>query len=53
MGVFVLDSDGLIKLAKSSIIEHLLKRFSCFISSAVYEEVVTRGGTAIRGCFYS
>ncbi len=43
MSIFVLDSDGLIKLVKSSIIEQLLKRFSCFISSEVYEEVVIRG----------
>lgn len=43
MIIFVLDSDGLIKLVKSSIIEHLLSRFSCIISSEVYEEVVTKG----------
>ncbi len=43
MRIFVLDSDGLIKLVKSSIVEHLLRRFSCFISSEVYEEVVTKG----------
>jgi len=43
MRIFVLDSDGLIKLVKSSIVEHVLRRFSCFISSEVYEEVVTKG----------
>jgi len=43
MRIFVLDSDGLIKLVKSSIVERLLRRFSCFVSSEVYEEVVTKG----------
>jgi len=43
MRTLVLDSDGLIKLVKSSIVEHLLRRFLCFISSEVYEEVVTKG----------
>jgi len=43
MIIFVLDSDGLIKLVKASIIEALLKDFSCFISKEVYEEVVMEG----------
>lgn len=41
--MFVLDADGLIKLAKSSVIKRLLQRFSCFISDKVYEEVVVKG----------
>lgn len=43
MRTFVLDSDGLIKLIKSSIAEVFLEKFSCFISQDVYEEVVVRG----------
>lgn len=43
MAIFVLDSDGLIKLIKANIIEVLLKNFSCFISKEVYKEVVIEG----------
>ncbi|HDI42591.1 MAG TPA: hypothetical protein ENF62_02285 [Candidatus Bathyarchaeota archaeon] len=39
----VLDSDCLIKLAKSTVLIKLLKHFQCFISKEVYEETVVKG----------
>lgn len=39
----VLDSDGLIKLAKSGVLENILDCFECFISSEVFKEAVIEG----------
>lgn len=39
----VLDSDGLIKLAKAGILEVLVKAWDCLIPQAVYAETVERG----------
>lgn len=43
MTVFVLDSDGLIKLTKSSMIEELVKYRKCIITQEVFEEAVKKG----------
>ncbi len=43
MVILVLDSDGLIKLTKSGILENFLKKFDCNISNEVYEEAVIKG----------
>ena len=39
----VLDSDGLIKLAKSGVLAWVIRRWHCLIPQAVYEETVERG----------
>ena len=39
----VLDSDGLIKLAKAGILEVVVKAWNCLIPQAVYAETVERG----------
>lgn len=39
----VLDSDGLIKLAKADILEVVLKAWDCLVPQAVYVETVERG----------
>jgi len=43
MTKFVFDSDGVIKLTKSGVIEVVLDRFECFISEDVQRESVTSG----------
>lgn len=43
MTILVLDSDGLIKLTKSGIIEEFLKNHECKISEEVYKETVEQG----------
>jgi predicted nucleic acid-binding protein len=42
----VLDSDGLIKLAKAGVLEAVLRAWECVIPQAVYEETVVRGKQA-------
>ncbi|MGQ9734135.1 MAG: hypothetical protein ACUVQU_03685 [Candidatus Bipolaricaulia bacterium] len=42
----VLDSDGLIKLAKAEVLEAVAKVWTCVIPRAVYEETVERGKKA-------
>lgn len=44
----VLDSDGLIKLAKAGILEAVVKAWNCLIPEAVYAETVRRG---IQGAY--
>jgi predicted nucleic acid-binding protein len=39
----VVDSDGLIKLAKADILKVMLKAWDCLIPQAVYDETVERG----------
>jgi len=39
----VLDSDGLIKLAKSGILAQVIREWHCLVPQAVYEETVERG----------
>lgn len=39
----VLDSDGLIKLAKAGVLEIVVKAWTCLIPQAVYAETVERG----------
>ncbi len=39
----VLDSDGLIKLAKSGVLENILDCFGCFISNEVFKEAILEG----------
>jgi hypothetical protein len=39
----VLDSDGLIKLAKADALETLVKAWNCIVPQAVYSETVERG----------
>ena len=39
----VIDSDGLIKLAKAGVLEKVVKAWDCHITQAVYEETVERG----------
>jgi hypothetical protein len=39
----VLDSDGLIKLAKAGALERVLEAWTCFVPRAVYTETVERG----------
>lgn len=48
MSKLVMDSDGLIKLTKSGIIQEVLDVFDCLISEEVEEECVTKG----KDCFY-
>jgi len=43
MTVFVLDSDGLIKLSKASIIEEIVKHRKCIITQEVFNEAVRKG----------
>jgi hypothetical protein len=43
MPVAALDSDGLIKLAKSGLLEMVCKQVSCVISEQVWKEAVVRG----------
>lgn len=43
----VLDSDGLIKLAKADILEVVLKAWRCLVPQAVYVETVERGIQAV------
>ena len=43
MIVFVLDTDGLIKLTKSGIIEELAKHRKCLITQEVFNEAVKEG----------
>lgn len=43
MIVFVLDADGLIKLAKASVIEELTKYRKCVITQEVFDEAVKKG----------
>ena len=43
MIVFVLDSDGLIKLTKASVIEEIAKYRKCVITQEVFDEVVKSG----------
>jgi len=43
MTKFVLDSDGLIKLTKSGIVELVADRFECFIADEVKKESVVEG----------
>ena len=43
MIVFVLDSDGLIKLTKAGVIEDLAKYRKCIITQEVFNEAVKRG----------
>ena len=43
MSSIVLDSDGLIKVAKAGLLEALAGRFSCLIAEEVYHEVVVAG----------
>lgn len=38
-----IDSDGLIKLAKSNILKNVLKSFNCNITNEIYNETVTEG----------
>lgn len=40
---FIVDTDSLIKLAKSNIIKEVCKYFNCLISEEVYNEAVTKG----------
>lgn len=40
---FVMDADGLIKLAKSSLIQQIANHITCLISDDVYREVVIKG----------
>lgn len=42
----MLDSDGLIKLAKAEVLEAVAKSWTCVIPQAVYEETVERGKKA-------
>ncbi len=44
----VVDSDGVIKLAKADILKVMLKTWDCLIPQAVYEETVERG---VRGAY--
>ena len=39
----VLDSDGLIKLAKAGVLKRVVEAWDCYIPRAVYEETVERG----------
>jgi hypothetical protein len=39
----VLDSDGLIKLAKAGALQHVIEAWMCFVPRAVYVETVERG----------
>lgn len=43
MSSIVIDSDGLIKLAKAGLLEPLTRRHACWIAEAVYREVVQQG----------
>lgn len=43
MNKIVLDSDGLIKLAKSGVLEKVLDAFECFVTKDVFKEVVEEG----------
>ena len=40
---FIIDTDSLIKLTKSSIIKEVCKYFTCFITEEVYNEAVVKG----------
>jgi len=46
--ILVLDADGLIKLAKISLLKALLRRFDCFISEEVFREAVVVGKMRLR-----
>lgn len=45
---FIVDTDSLIKLTKSGIINEVCKHFKCTITEEVYDEAVTRGKSALH-----
>ena len=45
---FIIDTDSLIKLAKSGIINEVCRNFKCTITEEVYDEAVTKGKIALH-----
>lgn len=45
---FIIDTDSLIKLTKSGIINEVCRNFKCIITEEVYDEAVTKGKIALH-----